>query len=352
MSPMRVGVVGAGWAGQQHLKGYAALEGVEIAALAGKETAMVAELQGEYGIPATFESWQDMLENVQLDAVSIATPTFLHAPIAIAALERGIHVLTEKPIAANLADAQRMVDAARASGRVLQVVFNHRLRGDIAELGRIIRSGELGTPYIAKAGWLRRAGIPGSSWFAQKELSGGGPLLDLGVHVVDYVLHLLGEPEVATVSASTYDQLGAKAIEGFDVEDIAIAFVRLANGMTVTLEASWDAYRPDNNEYWMTVYGTEGGAELRVVDYETSEFTVFRTEDGANADYTATPGKNGGHDQVVGEFVRAVAAGAAEWPKHDGSLGLRRAEVIDACYRSAESGHEVSLAVRAASPVG
>ncbi|NNC13497.1 Gfo/Idh/MocA family oxidoreductase [Planctomonas sp. JC2975] len=344
MSGIKVGVVGAGWAGQQHLKGYDALDDVEIAGLAGMETELVAQLQGEYGIPATFERWEDMLDSLELDAISIATPTFLHAPIAIAALERGIHVLTEKPIAADIEDARRMVEAARTSGRVLQVVFNHRLRGDIAELGRIIDSGQLGTPYIAKAGWLRRAGIPGSSWFAQKQLSGGGPLLDLGVHVVDYVLHLLGEPEVATVSASTYAELGAKAVEGFDVEDIAIAFVRLTNGATVTLEASWDAYRADNNLYWMTVYGTDGGAELRVTDYETSEFTVFRNEDGANADYTATPGENGGHDRVVREFVEAIAAGASEWAKHDGSLGLKRAEVIDACYRSAESGHEVALA--------
>ena len=340
---LRVGVVGVGWAGQQHLKGYSLLDGVEIVALAGMETERVAALQDEYGIAQTFARWEEMLETAELDAVSIATPTFLHAPIAIAALRKGLHVLTEKPIAANLADARAMVDEARSAGRVLQVVFNHRLRGDITELGRVIDSGELGTPYIAKAGWLRRAGIPGSSWFAQKEQAGGGPLLDLGVHVIDYVLHLLGEPEVATVSASTYAELGAQALDGFDVEDIAIAFIRLTNGATVTLEASWDAYRAANNEYWMTVYGTEGGAELRVVDYETQQFTVFRTEGGKNADYEVTPSENGGHDKVVREFVETVGRGEAEWPKHDGSLGLKRAEIIDACYRSAESHREVSL---------
>jgi predicted dehydrogenase len=341
---IRVGVVGAGWAGQQHLKGYAALPDVEIVALAAMEADQVAELQAEYGIPTTFARWEDMLETVELDAVSIATPTFLHAPVAIAALERGTHVLTEKPIAAGVDDARRMVEASRASGRVLQVVFNHRLRGDIAELSRIIESGELGTPYVAKAGWSRRSGIPGSGWFARKELSGGGPLLDLGVHVIDYALHLLGEPEVATVSASTYAELGTKAMEGFDVEDIALAFVRLKNGVTLTLETSWDSFSRHENVYWMTVYGTDGGAELRVVDYETSEFTVFRNEDGVVADYDATPGENGGHDQVVAEFVTAIRGGETEWVKHDGSLGLRRAEVIDACYRSAESGHEVALA--------
>ncbi|MGN6126530.1 MAG: Gfo/Idh/MocA family protein, partial [Humibacter sp.] len=287
------------------------------------------------------EWWEQMLDEVDLDAVSIATPTALHAPIAIAALERGIHVLTEKPIAAGIDDAQAMVDASRSAHCVLQVVFNHRLRGDIAELGRIIASGEVGRAYVAKAGWLRRAGVPTSGWFARRELSGGGPLLDLGVHVIDYALHLLGEPEVLTVSASTYDELGTKAVEGFDVEDIAIAFLRLSGGTTLTLETSWDAYRPDNNEFWMTVFGTEGGAELRVIDYTESELRVFRTRDGVADDYVATPGPHGGHDQVVAEFVAAVKAGPDEWTAHDGSLGLKRAAVIDACYRSAESGREV-----------
>ena len=146
MSTLKVGVVGAGWAGQQHLKGYAALDGVEIAALAAMETDQVDALQAEYGIPATFQRWEDMLESVQLDAISIATPTFLHAPVSIAALERGIHVLTEKPIAAGVDEARRMVEAARASHRVLQVVFNHRLRGDIAELSRIITESGASSP--------------------------------------------------------------------------------------------------------------------------------------------------------------------------------------------------------------
>ncbi|WP_243064847.1 Gfo/Idh/MocA family protein [Humibacter sp. RRB41] len=343
MSTLKVGVVGAGWAGRQHLGGFAARNDVEIVALAGLEVDQVAALKAEFGIPATFPRWEQMLDEVELDAISIATPTALHAPVAIAALERGIHVLTEKPIAASLADAQSMVDAARAAGRVLQVVFNHRLRGDIAELARIIAAGEIGETYVAKAGWLRRAGIPESGWFAKRELSGGGPLLDLGVHVIDYALRLLGEPDVLTVSASTYAELGTKVVEGFDVEDIAIAFVRLANGTTLTLETSWDAYRPNNNEFWMTVFGTEGGAELRVIDYTESELKVFRTRDGVIDDYVAVPGPNGAHPEVIAEFVDAIQAGPLEWPAHDGSLGLRRAAVIDACYRSAESGHEVTV---------
>jgi predicted dehydrogenase len=354
---LRVGVVGVGWAGQQHLAAYARIPGVEIHSLAGMETERVAELAKQYGIENTFARWEDMLEAGGLDAVSVAVPTFLHAPIAIAALERGLHVLTEKPIAGGGAEAQQMVAASQAASRVLQVVFNHRERGDISELRRILDRGELGTPYAAKAGWLRRSGIPGDgSWFTNKQRAGGGPLIDLGVHVLDYALYLLGEPEVLTVSASTYAELGSNGRGGsspgsigekFEVEDLAMVFMRLAGGGTLMLETSWAAYRANNDEFWMTMYGTEGGADLHVVDYaEPGDLHIFRDADGVAADYRAQPGPNGGHDVVVSHFVDAVLAGPTEWSKHDGSLGLVRARIIDACYRSAAEGHEVALAAQ------
>lgn len=351
---LRVGVVGVGWAGQQHLAAFARIDSVELVALAGMETVRVAELAERYGIRATHERWEDMLEAGDLDAVSIAVPTYLHAPIAIAALDRGIHVLTEKPIAGNTEQARAMVSAAQRAGRVLQVVFNHRERGDITELRRIIDRGELGTAYAAKAGWLRRKGIPGDgSWFTNRERAGGGPLIDLGVHVLDYALYLLGEPEVVSVTASTYAELGSRGRGGrtadsigasFEVEDLALAFIRLAGGGTLVLETSWAAYRADNDEFWMTLYGTEGGAELRVVDYaEPGDLHIYRDLDGVPADYRAKPGANGGHDVVVRRFVDAVQAGPETWQLHDGTLGLRRAQVIDACYRSAAEQREVVL---------
>jgi len=351
---LRVGVVGVGWAGQQHLAAFARIDGVELVALAGMETERVTELAGQYGIANTFARWEDMLDAGELDAVSVAVPTFLHAPIAIAALERGLHVLTEKPIAGNAEHARAMVDAAQSAGRVLQVVFNHRERGDITELRRIIDRGELGTTYAAKAGWLRRNGIPGDgSWFTNRERAGGGPLIDLGVHVLDYALYLLGEPEVIAVSASTYAELGSRGRGGrtpgaigaaFEVEDLALAFIRLAGGGTLVLETSWAAYRADNDEFWMTLYGTDGGADLRVVDYaEPGDLHIYRDTDGVAADYHAKPGANGGHDLVVARFVEAVQAGPDNWAEHDGTLGLRRAQIIDACYRSAAEGREVVL---------
>jgi predicted dehydrogenase len=356
---LRVGVVGIGWAGQQHLMAYNALEGVRIVALAGMEEEFRNSLQAEYSIPNAFADWKDMLEHGGLDAISVAVPTFLHAPIAIAALERGIHVLSEKPIARNAVEGQAMVDAARKAGRVLDVAFNHRRRGDIRALKGVIDDGGLGRPYYAKASWLRRSGIPTlGSWFTNPELAGGGPLADIGVHALDYALHLLGEPKVVAVSAATHSELGPQGRGGgsrysaqatshaFEVEDFASAFLRLEGGGTLVIEASWATYRETDDLLDFTVYGTDGGAELKVQGAPfppVGQLRVFTDKEGESADYVppVLPGR--AHDAVVEDFVTAVRGGEQAWGEHDGSLALYRAQIIDACYQSAREQREVRL---------
>jgi predicted dehydrogenase len=356
---LRVGVVGIGWAGQQHLKAYNELDGVRIVSLAGMEQELREGLQAEYSIPNAFADWQDMLDYGGLDAVSVAVPTFLHAPIAIAALERGIHVLSEKPIARNAVEGQAMVDAAREAGRVLDVAFNHRRRGDIQALKDVIDDGGLGRPYYAKASWLRRSGIPTlGSWFTNPELAGGGPLADIGVHALDYALHLLGEPKVVAVSAATHSELGPQGRGGgsrysaqatshaFEVEDFASAFLRLEGGGTLLIEAGWATYRETDDLLDFTVYGTDGGAELKVHGAPfppVGQLRVFTDKDGESADYVppVLPGR--AHDAVVEDFVTAVRGEEAAWAGHDGSLALYRAQIIDACYQSALEQREVRL---------
>ena len=356
---LRVGVVGIGWAGQQHLKAYASLAGVRIVSLAGMEQDLRDSLQAEYSIPNAFSGWEDMLEHGDLDAISVAVPTFLHAPIAIAALERGLHVLSEKPIARNAVEGQAMVDAARTAGRVLDIAFNHRRRGDIQALKEVIDAGGVGRPYYAKASWLRRSGIPMlGSWFTNPELAGGGPLADIGVHALDFALHLLGEPKVVAVSATTHSELGPRGRGGnarytamatshaFEVEDFASAFLRLEGGGTLLIEAGWATYREADDLLDFMVYGTDGGAELKVQGAPfapVGQLRVFTEKDGENADYvpSALPGR--AHDGVVEDFVTAVRGGAGVWGEHDGSLALYRAQIIDACYLSAREQREVRL---------
>jgi predicted dehydrogenase len=247
-----------------------------------------------------------------------------------------------------------MVAAAHARDRVLDVAFNHRRRGDIETLKQVVDSGRLGQIYYAKAWWLRRTGIPTlGSWFTNSEQAGGGPLLDIGIHVLDYALYLLGQPAVTTVSASTYDLLGtagfgsspnsAKTGEGgrFDVEDLATAFLRLDGGATLLLEASWAAHRTAGDEFGVTLFGTEGGADLRVVDMEEiGTLKTFTDEHGVAAETTFSPPAGRGHRAVVERFLERVRAGADA----DGETAATLARIVDACYRSAKERREVTFA--------
>lgn len=353
--PLRVGVIGLGYGGEMALKGYSLLPDVEIVALAGLEEDRLQTLGATYNVPNLYHYHHELLSRDDLDAVSVCVPNYLHAPITIEALKRGLHVLCEKPLARTSREAEAMVDAATEADRVLQVVFNHRVRGDVQVLKCYIDEGKLGKIYYAKAYWMRRRGIPGAgTWFVSKEKAGGGPLIDLGVHALDMALYLLGEPEVLTVSASTYDEL-AKSGKGIDpkarksgsgnvyeVEDLATAFLRLAGGSTLLLEASWATNSSASDDFGIILYGSDGGAEIQVKNYNWLDTLDIYT-DVADAPATIHPQlyKGDGHITVVREFVDIIKGG--NWLQYNGNEGLQRVRVIDACYASAAQGREVSL---------
>jgi predicted dehydrogenase len=355
-APLRAGVIGLGYAGETHLRAYRDL-GAERTALAGLEPERLTHLGHEYGVGTLHADWQELVARDDLDVVSVCAPNYLHAPITIAALESGKHVLCEKPLARSGAEAEAMVDAAVANDRVLHTSFNHRERGDVAFLRRLISDGGLGRIYHAKASWMRRRGVPGAGgWFTSKEMAGGGPLIDLGVHVLDLGLHLLGEPEVLSVTAATYAELaglpafagpkaptsGASAVE---VEDLATAFVRLAGGATLLLEASWATYGSAGDDLGLTLYGTKGGAEMRVRWYAaTGTLELFTDVAGVPSVVRPSTGAGEGHVAVVRAFLAAVASG--DYAAHRGAEGLQRTLVVDACYESAALGREVVLGQR------
>src|SRR4028119_1795402 len=254
--PLRVGVVGAGQRGEQHLKNFTRMPNVKAVALAGLEEERLQELGGRYGVQNLYRSWEDLVARDDLDVVSIGAPNHLHAPIAIAALEGGRHVLCEKPLARTGAEAEGIVRAAREADRAVHIAFTQRERGDVQALKRHVEEGNLGRIYQAKATWMRRNGIPGmGGWFTSKEMAGGGPLIDLGVHMVDMALFLMGNPEVESVSCATYAELGPQGRGGgvgqglmhadnpYEVEDLATAFIRLSGGATLALETGWAAHR-------------------------------------------------------------------------------------------------------------
>jgi predicted dehydrogenase len=353
--PIRVGVIGLGFAGATALKCYNTLPNVQIVALAGLEEERLAQLGTIFAIPHLYRHYEELLARDDLDAVSIGVPNHLHAPVAIAALARGLHVLCEKPLARTSEEASAIVQAATKANRVLQVVFNHRERNDVHTLKRYIDEGQLGDIYYAKAYWMRRHGIPGAgSWFVNKEMAGGGPLIDLGSHILDMALYLLNEPSVVTASASTYNKLGMQGVgidpgarksgaeNRYEVEDLATAFLRLSTGATLLLESSWATHSSAQNDYGIVLYGTSGGAEMRVRNYNTENtLTIFKDIDGAPTDIHPNVQGGGFHNAVVSSFIDKIVSG--NWSLYNGSEGLRRVRIIDACYASALQGKEITM---------
>ena len=354
---LRAGVIGLGWAGQQHMTAYTDAADVDLVALAGMETESLRHFAAAYGLPEehTYADWQDLIDHEQLDLLSIAAPTTLHAPIAIAALDAGIHVLSEKPMAENADAARLMVGAAERNDRVLDVSFNHRRRGHVQVLKNIIDAGMLGPIYYSKVGWLRREGIPGlGSWFTHRATSGGGPLMDLGVHMLDIALYLLDEPPVRAVTAATYAEFGPRGKGSssmrktggqpgaFDVEDLSTAFLRLQDGGTLLLESSW-AQWISKDQCYVTLYGSDGGASIEwgSPDDPHRSLSIWTEKDGIPATLHPNTPPDGLHTECVVDFIAKVRSG--DYTNHRGKQALARALVIDACYASAEKGAEVAL---------
>ncbi|MBZ0301027.1 MAG: Gfo/Idh/MocA family oxidoreductase [Anaerolineae bacterium] len=354
--PLRVGVVGLGWAGETAIKAFTGLPGVEVIAAADPRPEQREKISKNYEIAHLHAEYEELVARDDLDIVSVATPTFLHAPVTIAALEHGKHVLCEKPIARSVAEGEAMVKAAIDHQRVLQVVFNHRRRGDVQVLKAYIDQGGLGRIYHAKAMWMRRSGIPQlGGWFTTREMAGGGPLIDLGVHILDMGLYLLNEPEVVAVSAATYAEIGTQGRGGrgdqlaggaFEVEDLATAFIRLSNGITLQLEVSWAVYGKHGDDFGVALFGTDGGAEIDVVRYSWQDtLRIFTDTGGVPAEIRPQVVRGEGHAGVAREFIDVIRSG--NWADHVGREGLRRTQIVEACYQSAQQGREVALVDRA-----
>ena len=192
---LKVGVVGLGYAGTTHMKAFSKHPNTKLVAIAGKELDRLPLLAAEFGATKTATDWEDLVADPELDIISIATPNSLHHPIAVAALAAGKHVFCEKPLAITSQQASEMVQAAKDNKRILEVAFNYRRREDIGMVKQLVDSGELGRVYHSRVSWKRRSGIPGlTSWFTSAKLAGGGAAIDLGPHLIDSLLHMLGEP--------------------------------------------------------------------------------------------------------------------------------------------------------------
>ena len=349
---LRVGVIGVGFIGKVHLEAFAAVPDAEVVAICDIRPDRLEEMAAEFDIADSYDDYEDVLKRKDIDAVSVCTPNDLHAPITVAALKTGKHVLCEKPLTTSMTEALAMTKAAKAAKKALVVAFSHRRRGDVKWLKQAVGEGLFGDLYYAKAMWWRRSGIPAwGAWFIDKSRSGGGPLIDLGVHMLDMSLYLLGDPRVLSVSASTWAELGPRGKgyyyppahnQKFTVEDLASAFIRLEGGKTLTLEASWATYGKYNDAFGVSLFGSNGGAELEVSDYSNVDtLRVFTEMGGAPVTMRPAPEIGHGHTTVAREFTDLILNG--DPTSQAGLDGVRRAQVIQAIYLSALEGREVAV---------
>lgn len=340
---VKIGVIGTG-IGRNHIGAYQGLTGAEVVGVADIERSKVEAVAREYGIPKSFTDYRHLLEEKEIDAVSICTPNYLHSKISITALEAGKHVLCEKPMATSVSEAQKMVETSRRTGKKFMLALNQRFQTNHQFLKKYIENGELGDIYFAKTGWVRRKSKTNSpgKWFSNKSISGGGPLIDLGVHILDLTLWLMGAPKVISVSGSVYTKFGKnqKGAEScskgstektFDVEDFAFAMLKLNNGATLTLETSWGCFTKEERLF-MNLLGSKGGLNLRPLEIYTEHYD-------SPVDIVLGPDKTTGYEGEVAHFIDCILKDKE--PSPNGEEGLYIQEILDAIYKSAEMGKEI-----------
>jgi predicted dehydrogenase len=317
------------------MQGYKNVEDANLIAVCdvGKERAQ--EAADKFGIPNVFTDYEEMLKMDELDAISVCLPNVMHMPATVAGLEAGKHVLCEKPLAANAKQAAKMVEAAEKSGKILAMSLNFRYQGTALTAKKLIDAGELGEVYYAKTAMLRNNAIP-RGWFHVKEKSGGGPLLDLAAHVLDVTWWLMGRPEPVSASGTTFSKLGVagKGLGSWgvgygdgpvDIEDLAVGLIRFEGGQSLFVEVSWALHSPPAQ--YCNIFGTEGGMMV-FPDFAIHKESAEKPEMEPNKDR-------------IREFVRNVLDGTE--PLGPGRDGLVVMRMLDAIYKSAETGKEAAV---------
>jgi predicted dehydrogenase len=331
---LRIALVGVGAAAQiNHLPALKKLEDVELAALCDRDPEKAGRVAQRFGVPTSYTRFEELLADDSIDAVDLTTPNYLHAPMAIAALEAGKHVLCERPLARSGAEAAAMAKAAKQQDRLLMCALQHRFRPDAQLLRKFVDKGDLGEIFLAKGGWLRqKTEWDSDEWRAQKRESGGGVVLDLGFQMIDLSLWVLGDAKVGSVTASVH-----RSRKG-EVEDSATAFLRLESGATLTLELTWGLLMEKDFAY-LNLFGSGGAALL-------NPFRVHKGMHGTLVNVTPTleTSRNQYRQSMEAQIQHfADALRGAKNPMGLAAEIIPVMELVDAIYRSADQGREVKI---------
>ena len=355
----RVGVIGAGGMLQYHAPGFRQ-GGGELVAIADVDKEAAQASADEWNVSQVFGNTGELLDS-DIDAVSIIVPNKFHAPLAIQALEAGKHVFCEKPPALNAGEVEEMIAAAEKSGKVLMFNFNNRARPESQAMMKHIADGTVGRINSAQAQWIRRTGIPGfGGWFTTKELSGGGPVIDL-LHMIDLALYFMGYPEPAHVLGQTFDDfITDKAFKGpwgipdnaegkTDVEAAAHGFVTFKSGQVLSLRNSW-AEMIEREVVSVVFQGSRAGGKVERLfgsdgldDTAIDTCELYTQEEGesVNQKIETEPCEDMGRIASAANFVETIEGAAA--PLNTPQEALKLMQIIDALYQSAETGAPVAL---------
>lgn len=348
----RIGMIGAGGiARTSHLPAFTGLKDrCEVAAICDPVETSAKAAAALFGVKRVFASHQEMIQSGELDAVIVATPNKFHSEPTLDALAAGLHVLCEKPLAMNGGEAGRMCAAARKAGKVLQVGLQARFAGASQTLKDMVDHGDLGFIYFARAQALRRRGVPGWGVFIDKAEQGGGPLVDIGVHILDLTLWLMGNPKPISATGVTQNLLGTNPAltngfgdydrTKFTVEDFAAGFIRFDNGAAVALESSFMA-NIEGNPFQTQLFGEKAGALMKPWD-AADPLKIFTEKDRHLLDVTpANIPKTDPHALAATAFLDSIQLGApCQVP---GEAGQALNAIFDALYESAETGREVPV---------
>ncbi|HEY3319030.1 MAG TPA: Gfo/Idh/MocA family oxidoreductase [Planctomycetota bacterium] len=342
---LRVAMIGAGGIAGTHTENLQKFQDAEVVGACDVSEQNLKKFSEKFNVRALFSDWKTLLKETQPDAVSVCTPNGMHWQPTVDALNAGCHVLVEKPMALNAAEGQKMLDAAKKNKKHLVIAFQHRFDSRTQMIKRAVDEGKFGKILFVRVQALRRRGIPNWGVFGRKELQGGGPMIDIGVHVLEMAHYAIGSPEPAAATGNIWTYIGNKSSDvvsmwpGWDyktynVEDLAIGHVRMKNGAVIHVEASF-ATHIEKDVWNFQIFGEKGGATF-------DPFQLFYDDCGMMLN--ATPGYTPKveifpykmrHFVDVCLYDRKCEAPAEH--------GLMVQKMLDGIYASAETGKEVKI---------
>ncbi len=341
---LRIGFIGSGGIARAHMRYLQKFEDADIVAASDVNEAALKQAQDDHGVKTLYTDWKKMLSKEKLDAVSVCTPNGLHCEPTIAALKAGCHVLVEKPLAMNAKEGQKMVNAAKKAGKELVIAFQWRFHPKTQFLAKGVQSGQFGKIMFMKATAIRRRGIPNWGVFGRKDLQGGGPLIDIGVHIMEMAHYVMGRPKPVAASGQIFQYLGNKPSDvacqwpnwdykTYTVEDLAVGQIRFDNGAVMQVEASFAVHA--ENTWNISFMGEKAGATFEPLK-------VHADEGGYMMDMSPAFLPNvDNFEQKMRNFVDTALYGKpSDSPAED---GLMIQKMIDGIYASAETGREVAI---------